>query len=85
MKDKLLAKVIEKTTELRQKIKPKQTELVLSDPDVKKHLEGLHVQFVIVTIDKASNNFAFICSKYNISKLLADVSRNKNGNSTSTY
>ena len=35
-KEKVLAKVKEKITELKQKVKPKQTKLVLSDSDVKK-------------------------------------------------
>ena len=58
-KEKVLTKVKEKITELQQKIKPKQTKPVLSDRDVKKHLQELHRKFV-VTIDKTSNNFAFI-------------------------
>ena len=58
---------------------------LMSEPDVKKHLEELHQKFVIVTINKASNNFAFICRKYCISKLLAEVFPNKNKNSASTY
>ena len=57
------------------KIKLKQTKPVLRDADVIKHLEKL----------EASNNFAFICKKYCISKLLAEVSPNKNKNSTSKY
>ena len=56
-KETVLAKVKEKITKLKQKIKPKQAKPVLSDPDVKKHLEELHRKFVLVTIDKASNNF----------------------------
>ena len=40
---------------------------VLSDPDVKKHLEELHRKFAIVTIYKASSNFACIFRKYYIS------------------
>ena len=60
-----------------QKNKPKQTKLALSDPDVKRHLEEVCEKFAIVTIDKASSNFAFICRKCYISKLLADVSPNK--------
>ena len=40
--------------------------------------EELHQKFVVVTIDKASNNFALICRKYYIPKRLADVSPNKN-------
>ena len=75
----------EKTTELKQKIKPKQTERVMSDPDVKKHLEKLHQKFVFVTINKTSNNFAFMWRKYYISKLLAEVSPNENKNTASTY
>ena len=46
----------------------------MSDPDAKKNLEELHRKFVIVTIHKASNNFAFICRKYYIPKLTAKVS-----------
>ena len=76
----ILVKVKEKITELKQKIKPRQAKPVLSDPDVKKHLEDLHRKFVIVTIDKASNNFAFIFRNYYISKLFAEFSPN----STST-
>ena len=55
-KEKVLAKVKEKITELKQKVKPKQTKLVLSDSDVKKQPDELHRKFVIVTVDKASNN-----------------------------
>ena len=51
--EKVLAKVKEKTTELKQKVKYKQTKLVLNDLGVKKHLEELHRKIVIVTIYKA--------------------------------
>ena len=33
-------------TELKQKIKPKKTEPVLSNPDVKKHAEKLNLKFL---------------------------------------
>ena len=75
-KEKVIAKVKEKITELKQKMKPKQTKPVLSDPDLKKHLEVLHRKFVIVTIDKA-NNFASMCVKYYISKLLAEFPKKR--------
>ena len=75
-KEKVLAKMKQKITELKQKIKPKETKPELSDPDVKKHLDKLHRKFVIFTIGKASNNFSFICRKYCISKLLTEVSPN---------
>ena len=61
----------------------KQTKPVLTNTDVKQYQEELHEKFVIVTIDKASNSFAFICRKYYISKLFGQVSPNKNKNSTS--
>ena len=41
-KEKVLAKVKEKITGLKQKIKPKQTKAVLSGPYVKKQLEEFH-------------------------------------------
>ena len=44
---------------LNHKIKPKQTKPVLSEPDVKKHLEKLHRKFVIAAIHNTSNNYAF--------------------------
>ena len=75
-KEKVLAKAKETITGLKQK-KTKQAKLILTDPDVKKHLEEVCEKFAIVTIDKASSNFAFICRKCYISKLLADVSPNK--------
>ena len=74
----VLVKVKENITELKQKIKPKQAKPVLSNPDVTKHLEELYPKFTIVTFDKASSNFAFIYRKCYISKLLAEVSPNKN-------
>ena len=52
---------------------PKQTKPILCDPDVKSYLEALRKRFSVVTIDKAANNFAFICEKYYISKLLGEV------------
>ena len=62
-----------------------ETTKIISDPHVKKHTEELHQKFVIVTINKASNNFAFICRKYYISKLLAEVFQNQIKLSTATY
>ena len=65
----VLVKVKEKITEIKQKIKNKQTKPVLSDPDVKNYLEELDQKFVIVITDKTSNNFAFICINNCMSKL----------------
>ena len=84
-KEKALAKVKGKITKIKQKIKAKQIKPVLSAPDVKKHQEELHRKFLIVTIDKASSNFLFICRKYYISKPLAEVSPIEIINSSSIY
>ena len=55
---------------------------ILKDPEVKKDLEKLHRRFVIVPIDKASNNYAFICKSFYVSKLLDEVGVNGNPNPT---
>ena len=62
-KEKVLGKVKEKITKFKENLKPKQTKPVLSDPDIKNHLEELRGKFVTVTIDKTSNKFVFICRK----------------------
>ena len=46
---------------------------VLKDPDVKSYLTDLHSKFVLVPIDKASNNVAIICKRFYIEKLLFEV------------
>ena len=65
---------------LKQKINPKQTKPVLSNPDVKNHPEELHWNFVIAIIDKVAINFGFVCTKYYTFKLLEEVPPNKNKN-----
>ena len=62
----------EKIKELKQKIKPKQTKTILCDPNLMSHLEAIHKRFA-VTIYTDANNFGFICKKYYISKLLAEI------------
>ena len=60
-KGKVLAKVKVKFTELKEKNKSKQAKQkpVSCDQDAKKmHLKELHQKYVIVTENKASNNFA---------------------------
>ena len=71
--ESVLKIVKEKIKKLKQKMQPKQTNPILCDSDVKSYLEALHKRFVAVTVDKATNNFAFIFRKYYISKLLVEV------------
>ena len=57
----VLTMVKEKVIKLKQKMQPRQTKSILSDPDVKSYLEALRKRFAIVTIEKASKQFGFIC------------------------
>ena len=41
--------------------------------DVEAYLETLQDRYVIVPIDKASNNFAFVCKRYYVMRLLSEV------------
>ena len=72
-KEKMLAKVDKKFRKLKQKVKLRGTKSVLSDPDAKTYLEQLYRWFVVVTIDKVSNNNSFISKKSYITKLLFKV------------
>ena len=55
----------------------------LQDQDVSTALAELHSKFVIVPIDKASNNIAIICKRFYIQKLLNEVG--VPGDNSSTY
>ena len=55
---------------------------VLRDPDVSNYLTDLHSKFVLVPIDKASNNVAIICKRFYIEKLLSEVGLLGNPNNT---
>jgi hypothetical protein len=71
-KRKILEKVRTKIKILRKQpnqiVKP-----ILDDPEVKEYLENLHKHFVIVPIDKASNNFSVICKYFYIKVLVEEV------------
>ena len=69
----ILEKIYLKNRNTKKKIKPSFTKPILSDPDVLPYLGTLHLKCVIVPIDKGSNNFAFICKKFYISKILSEV------------
>ena len=46
---------------------------ILNQGNVKAYLETLQERYVIVPIDKASNNFAFVCKRYYVMRLLSEV------------
>ena len=82
-KRKVLDKVKKKVKHLRKQpnqiVKP-----VLEDPEIKEYLEKLHKDFVIVPIDKASNNVAIICKPFYIKVLVEEVGIPDGASSTYT-
>ena len=61
----------------------KYTKPILQDDEVQSALSILHDKFVIVPIDKATNNVAVICKRFYVQKLLNEVGIP--GDSPSTY
>ena len=58
----LLNKIKSKIARIpRKKMEPNQ---ILNTPEMMKYIQELHARFVIVPIDKASNNFAIICKAF---------------------
>ena len=74
-KDTIMRKVDAKIDSLRTNINPRHTNPVLLQSDVQDYLEQLHKQFVVVPIDKASNNLAIICKRYYAEVLLKEIGR----------
>ena len=72
-KNKILQLVDQRIKILRTKKTPSTTKAVLDDEDVVSALNDLHDKFVVVPIDKASNNVAIICKRYYIQQLLDEV------------
>ena len=50
---------------------------IFEQVNVKQYLKQLHVRFVIVPVDKASNNFAIICKKFYIETLMKELGINQ--------
>ena len=51
-------------------------ESIFSDPDVVRELSRLHENFVIVPVDKASNNYTFVCKRHYVSILSEELGLN---------
>ena len=80
-KNEILNKVKGKINILKRKRVPRRKPL-LQDPIIKAYLEILHSNYVIVPIDKAANNFAFICKRFYVTQLLAEVGILNNNSQT---
>ena len=72
-KNKILELVDLRINVLKSKRVPSTTKPVLQDEEVLSFLSDIHDKFVIVPIDKASNNVAIICKRFYIQKLLSEV------------
>ena len=82
-KNKILELVDKRITQLKSKRVPSTAKPALEDDEVLAALSEIHDKFVIVPIDKASNNVAIICKRFYIQKLLSEVG--VPGNSSPTY
>ena len=82
-RNKILTKIDTRIANLRNKITPQSTKAVLKDPSATAYLEELHKKFVIVPIDKASNNVAIVCKRFYIVSILDELGIP--GNSSPTY
>ena len=68
---------------LKSKITVSATKPLLQDEEVISALAELQRKFVIVPIDKASNNISIVCKRFYIQKLLTEVG--VPGDTSSTY
>jgi len=82
-RNKIISKINARIAILCNRVTPQSTKPVLKDPTVKTYLDDLHKKFVIVPIDKASNNVSIICKRFYITSILDELGIP--GNSSLTY
>jgi hypothetical protein len=82
-RDKISLEVNKRVNKLKSKNTPATVKPVLEDEAALSALNDLHSRFVVVPIDKASNNVAIICKRFYIQKLLTEVG--VPGNTSPTY
>ena len=68
-----IAEVEKKIYRLKRHVIPKTTKPVLKNVSSLSCLEDLQKQFVLVPIDKAANNIAFVCKSFYIKRILDEV------------
>ena len=81
-KDDVLSKVDGKISSLKRRHKYHKVKPILKRPEVIEYLETLHSRFVLVPIDKASNNIAFICKRFYVEVILKEIGIIGEGNAT---
>ena len=80
-KSAILMKVDKETSKLKIRIIPSISNLILKQIDVISSLEALQKRFILVPIDKASNNVAIICKRY-VEVILNEIGVIGHGNNT---
>ena len=72
-KNAVMDKVDQNISALKTKLKLSKSNPVLKQTEVIEYLKELHKKFVLVPIDKASNNVAIICKKYYVEVILKEI------------
>ena len=81
-KRKILQEVDNKINSLKHRIKVHKTSPVLKQGAVIEYWNELHEKYVLVSIDKATNNIAIICKKYYVTVILKEIEILDAGNET---
>ena len=81
-KNEIVNKVKSRINVLKNKKVPMSAKSILSDSEVTSYLKNLHANFVLVPIDKTSNNIAIICKRFYIERLLSEVGFSENPSNT---
>lgn len=82
-RDKILSKVDTRINQVKRRRYPQPCKPALKDEEVLRELQLLHDKFVLVPIDKASNNIAIICKQFYVKKVLSEVGGS--GDPSDTY
>ena len=69
-KNEVIEMVKAKIASLKCRIKVNKVSSVLKKQEVQEYLSEIHSKFVIVSIDKAANNVAFICKRFYVEVIL---------------
>ena len=72
-KSKVKEKAAEKVRKLKFSRRPQPTKPILKDENALMYLKELQRKYVIVPIDKASNNISVICKRFYVMRLLKEV------------
>ena len=78
----IIDKVKIRITNLKNKKISQPVKSIIKDDEVVNYLNNLHSNYVLVPIDKASNNIAIICKRFYVERLLLEVGLIDNPNDT---